>query len=37
MKYIKKLRVEPGSKVDLGKVDAGFKDRYESGSIYLRV
>jgi PPK2 family polyphosphate:nucleotide phosphotransferase len=30
MNYIKKFRVEPGSKVKLGKVDAGFKDRHES-------
>ena len=30
MNYIKRFRVEPGSKVDLGKVDAGFKDQHES-------
>ena len=30
MKYIKKFRVEPGSKVDLSKVDASFKDTHES-------
>ena len=30
MNYIKRFRVEPGSKVDLGKVDAGFKDKHES-------
>ncbi|MEA3276420.1 MAG: polyphosphate kinase 2 family protein [Pseudomonadota bacterium] len=30
MNYRKRFRVQPGSKVDLGKVDAGFKDRHES-------
>ena len=30
MNYIKRFRVEPGSKVDLAKVDAGFKDKHES-------
>ena len=30
MNYIKTFRVEPGSKVDLAKVDAGFKDEHES-------
>lgn len=30
MHYHKKFRVEPGSKVDLSKVDAGFKDKHES-------
>ena len=30
MNYIKKFRVEPGSKVDLAKVDASFKDKHES-------
>ena len=30
MNYIKRFRVEPGSKVDLGKVDASFKDQHES-------
>ncbi len=30
MNYIKRFRVEPGSKVDLGKVDASFKDKHES-------
>lgn len=30
MSYIRRFRVEPGSKVDLGKVDASFKDRHES-------
>jgi len=30
MRYYKKFRVQPGSIVDLGKVDAGFKDKYES-------
>jgi PPK2 family polyphosphate:nucleotide phosphotransferase len=30
MNYYKKFRVEPGSKVDLGKVDASFKDQHES-------
>jgi hypothetical protein len=30
MNYIKRFRVETGSKVDLGKVDAGFKDQHES-------
>jgi PPK2 family polyphosphate:nucleotide phosphotransferase len=28
--YIKRFRVKPGSKVDLGKIDAGFKDKHES-------
>ncbi len=30
MNYAKRFLVEPGSNVDLQKVDAGFKDRYES-------
>lgn len=30
MNYIEKFRVEPGTKVNLQKVDAGFKDQYES-------
>jgi PPK2 family polyphosphate:nucleotide phosphotransferase len=30
MNYIKRFRVEPGSKVDLAKIDAGFKDKHES-------
>ena len=30
MNYVKRFRVKPGSKVDLGKVDAGFKDKHES-------
>jgi len=30
VKYYKKFRVKPGSKVDLGKVDAGFRDKHES-------
>ena len=30
MNYFKKFVVTPGSKVDLGKVDAGFKDQHES-------
>jgi PPK2 family polyphosphate:nucleotide phosphotransferase len=30
MNYINRFRVEPGSKVDLGKVDAGFHDKHES-------
>ena len=30
MNYIKKFRVEQDSKVDLAKVDAGFKDKHES-------
>ncbi|MGD2056879.1 MAG: polyphosphate kinase 2 family protein [Gammaproteobacteria bacterium] len=30
MNYCKKFRVAPGSKVDLGKVDAGFRDKHES-------
>ncbi len=30
MNYVKKFRVEPGSKVKLGKIDAGFKERHES-------
>ena len=30
MNYLKKFRVEPGSKVDLGKIDAGFKDQHDS-------
>jgi len=28
--YTKKFRVEPGSKVDLNKINAGFKDKHES-------
>ncbi len=30
MNYFNKFRVKPGSKVDLSKVDAGYKDRHES-------
>jgi PPK2 family polyphosphate:nucleotide phosphotransferase len=30
MNYVKQFRVTPGSKVDLGKVDAGFNDKHES-------
>jgi len=30
MNYLEKFRVDPGSKVDLAKVDAGFKDQHES-------
>jgi PPK2 family polyphosphate:nucleotide phosphotransferase len=30
MNYYKQFRVEPGSKVDLGKVDASFKDQHQS-------
>ena len=30
MKYRKRFRVEPGSTVDLDKIDAGFKDQHES-------
>jgi PPK2 family polyphosphate:nucleotide phosphotransferase len=30
MNYFNRFQVEPGSKVDLGKVDAGFKDKHES-------
>jgi PPK2 family polyphosphate:nucleotide phosphotransferase len=30
MNYTNKFRVKPGSKVDLSKVDAGFKDQHES-------
>jgi PPK2 family polyphosphate:nucleotide phosphotransferase len=30
MNYVKQFRVKPGSKVDLSKVDAGFKDKHES-------
>ena len=30
MNYTNRFRVKPGSKVDLGKVDAGFKDKHES-------
>jgi len=30
MKYSRKFRVEPGSKVNLDKVDAGFRDKHES-------
>lgn len=30
MNYTKQLRVEPGAKVDLGKVDAGFKGKHEN-------
>jgi PPK2 family polyphosphate:nucleotide phosphotransferase len=30
MKYYKRFRVEPGNKVDLGKIDAGFTDKHES-------
>ena len=32
MKYLDKFRVKPGSKVDLSKVDAGFKDKYHHGA-----
>jgi len=30
MKYYRKFCVKPGSNVDLGKIDAGFRDKYES-------
>jgi PPK2 family polyphosphate:nucleotide phosphotransferase len=30
MNYYKRFRVEPGNKVDLGKIDASFKDQHES-------
>ena len=30
MNYSKRFGVEPGSKVDLAKVDASFKDKHES-------
>ena len=30
MNYMDKFRVQPGSKVDLSKVDASFKDKHES-------
>ena len=30
MNYIKRFRVKPNSNVDLGEVDAGFKDKHES-------
>ena len=30
MNYTKKFRVEPGSKVNLNKINAGFKDKHES-------
>jgi PPK2 family polyphosphate:nucleotide phosphotransferase len=30
MDYIKQFRVKPGTAVDLGKVDASFKDKHES-------
>jgi PPK2 family polyphosphate:nucleotide phosphotransferase len=30
MNYTNRFRVKPGSKVDLAKVDAGFKDKHES-------
>ena len=30
MTYVNKFRVEPGSKVDLGKIDADFNDKHES-------
>lgn len=30
MHYIKKFQVVPGSKVDLGRIDAGFKDIHEN-------
>jgi len=30
MNYVEKFRVEPGSKVELGTIDAGFKDRHQS-------
>jgi PPK2 family polyphosphate:nucleotide phosphotransferase len=35
MNYYKKFRVKPGSKVDLGKVDASFRDRHESHELAL--
>ena len=30
MNYIKRFRVKPGTRVDLARVDAGFKDKHES-------
>jgi PPK2 family polyphosphate:nucleotide phosphotransferase len=30
MNYLNRFRVEPGSKVNLGKIDAGFRDQHES-------
>ena len=30
MNYIKRFRVEPGSRVDLSQIDAAFKDQHES-------
>ena len=30
MNYSNEFRVKPGSKVDLGKISAGFKDQHES-------
>ncbi len=30
MNYTKKFRVKPGSKINLDKIDANFKDKYES-------
>lgn len=30
MNYSNKFRVKPGSKIDLSKIDAGFKDKHES-------
>ena len=30
MNYLKQFRVEPGSKVNLGGIDASFKDKHES-------
>jgi len=30
MNYVKQFGVKPGSKVDLGKVDASFTDKHES-------
>ncbi|MCP4625772.1 MAG: hypothetical protein GY850_19985 [bacterium] len=29
MKYSEMFRVKPGSKIRLGKIDAGFKDKHE--------
>ena len=30
MSYSKTFRIKPGSKVDLSKIDAGYKDQHES-------
>ena len=30
MNYIDRFRVRPGSKLDLNKIDASFKDKHES-------